>query len=316
MSILKPLRKSLLIIPLVGAMIFSSVGANAELGDSLLKEGVDNEDVKVLQEKLIELKFLEKEETTTYYDDTIVQAVKDFQNFYGLDEDGAFGSNTFETLTLVSNISPLEYNRTLEVDLEGEDVKALQERLQIMGFLNSDDIDSKYGAKTEQAVSDFQKLYKLQIDGIAGPGTIEAINKALNGNNRMKRPKLASRGGLDGNIITTAKKYIGTPYRYGGTSRSGIDCAGFTQVVYKSHGISLPRSSVGQAGVGTKLSKSELKTGDLVIFSNTYKSGPSHVGIYIGNSNFIHASSSKGVTISNLNESYYKNHFSYGRKVY
>lgn len=317
MSILKSLKRSLTVIPLAGAMLLSSMGVNAELGDSLLKSGIDNEDVKILQNQLVEMKFLEIDETTTYYGDATVQAVKDFQNFYGLSEDGAFGPDTFETFTKVLVISPLEYIRTLEVGLDGEDVQALQERLQIMGFLGKDDIDSDFGSKTKQAVSDFQELYKLQVDGKAGSETIDTINKALNGNKRMKRP-IATRsglGGTNGNLISTAKKYIGTPYSFGGTSSSGFDCAGFTQMVYRTHGISVPRTSASQAGVGTKLSRCELQTGDLVVFSNTYKQGPSHVGIYIGNSEFIHASSVRGVTISSLNENYYTNHFSYGRKV-
>ncbi len=318
MVISKNLRKTLSILPIAGTILFASITANAELGDSILKKDTEHEDVKILQERLIDLNFLNIEETTTYYDDITVQAVKDFQNFYGLRDDGAFGPDTFEVLDHVSKIIPLTYERTLRQDMEGQDVKALQERLQIMGFLDIDDIDSTYGSKTGQAVLNFQELYQLPADGVAGSDTIDAINKALHGNRRMKRP-LPSRGGLNGrhgDIISTAKQYIGTPYRYGGTSSSGFDCAGFVQVVYKSHGISVPRSSAQQANAGTKLNKDQLQTGDLLIFSNTYKSGPSHTGIYIGDGQFIHSSSSKGVTVSDLSDTYYTNHFSYGRRVY
>ncbi|NLY67894.1 MAG: hypothetical protein GX069_10080, partial [Tissierellia bacterium] len=80
--------------------------------------------------------------------------------------------------------------------------------------------------------------------------------------------------------------------------------------------IELPRSSSDQASVGTKVSKDELQVGDIVVFSNTYRSGPSHTGIYLGNNKFIHASTSrKGVVISDLNSNYYRKHFSYGRRV-
>lgn len=318
MLISKKIKRAVAIIPIAGAILFTSINVNAKLGDQLLRPGTSHEDVKVLKERLIDLNFLNLEVADASYDEATTKAVKDFQNFYGLSEDGIFGPNTFETLESVSRITPLEYSRKLELNSSGEDVKSLQERLEIMGFLHMDDIDSTYGPKTKEAVLNFQEVYKLQADGIAGSTTIEAINHALSGDRRMRRP-MASRGATSARVndlITTAKQYIGTPYRYGGTSSSGFDCAGFTQTVYRSHGISVPRSSVGQAGAGTKVSKSELETGDLVIFSGTYRSGPSHTGIYIGNGDFIHSSSSRGVTISNLNESYYKRHFSYGRKVY
>lgn len=312
------IKRAITIIPIAGAILFASINVNAQLGDQILRQGESHEDVQLLKERLIELNFLRTDQVNANYDEVTAKAVKDFQNFYGLNEDGIFGPDTFETFEQVTKIIPLEYTRTLESNLNGEDVKSLQQRLQVMGFLHKDDIDSNYGPKTEQAVLNFQEVYKLKADGIAGSTTIEAINHALSGNKRMRRPA-ATRGATsarDGDLIATAKKYIGTPYRYGGTSSSGFDCAGFTQVVYKSQGISVPRSSVGQAGAGTKVSKNELNTGDLVIFSGTYRSGPSHTGIYIGDGDFIHSSSSRGVTVSNLNENYYKKHFSYGRKVY
>lgn len=82
-------------------------------------------------------------------------------------------------------------------------------------------------------------------------------------------------------------------------------------------GISIPRSTSTQANAGTRLSKSQLQAGDLLIFSNTYKAGPSHAGIYIGNGQFIHAGNSRtGVLTSNINSGYYSSKFSYGRRVY
>lgn len=106
-------------------------------------------------------------------------------------------------------------------------------------------------------------------------------------------------------LVNTAKNYIGTPYRYGGTSlTSGIDCSAYTQVVFKKNGKSLPRTAAQQYKQGKAVSKSNLTTGDLVFFK-TGGSGISHVGIYIGSSKFIHASTSKGVTISSINDPYY-----------
>jgi len=104
-------------------------------------------------------------------------------------------------------------------------------------------------------------------------------------------------------LVDNALSLSGVPYVYGGTSRSGFDCSGFTQYVYKGSGISLPRTSSTQYNVGTSVKRAELQQGDLVFFA-TYNSGPSHVGIYIGGDSFIHASNS-GVRTSSLNESYY-----------
>ena len=113
-------------------------------------------------------------------------------------------------------------------------------------------------------------------------------------------------------IIATAKKYIGVPYVWGGSTPSGFDCSGFVQYVFNAHGISLPRVSKEQYGVGTKVSKSSLKAGDLVFF-NTEGNGVSHLGIYIGNNQFIHASTSKGVTITSLSNTYWAPRY-YGAK--
>jgi lipoprotein Spr len=106
-------------------------------------------------------------------------------------------------------------------------------------------------------------------------------------------------------VIDSAKRYLGVDYVFGGASPSGFDCSGFTMYVYKSVGVNLPHTASGQANLGVAVSKDELQAGDLVFFE-TYKSGISHVGIYIGDGKFIHASSGAGrVTITNLSDKYY-----------
>ncbi|RZT21533.1 C40 family peptidase [Fictibacillus sp. BK138] len=107
------------------------------------------------------------------------------------------------------------------------------------------------------------------------------------------------------NLVATAKKYIGIKYKWGGTSPStGFDCSGYLTYVFKQYDITLPRTTTDQFNGGTAVKKADLKLGDLVFFT-TYRAGASHSGIYVGNGNFIHASSSKGVMISSLNDPYY-----------
>ncbi|MDQ0857212.1 cell wall-binding repeat-containing protein [Bacillus sp. V2I10] len=104
-------------------------------------------------------------------------------------------------------------------------------------------------------------------------------------------------------LIETAKSLQGVPYKYGGTTTSGFDCSGYTQYVFDKHGVDLPRTTVDQWNEATVVAVPE--KGDLVFFE-TYKAGPSHVGIFIGNNEFIHASSSKGVTISKMDNVYFE----------
>lgn len=115
-------------------------------------------------------------------------------------------------------------------------------------------------------------------------------------------------------VIGTAKSLIGVPYLWGGVTPSGFDCSGFSQYVLAKNGISVPRTAAEQYNSGISVSKSDLRVGDLVFFT-TYKPGPSHLGFYIGDGNFIHASSSKGVTISSLSSSYYAGRYIGARRV-
>jgi cell wall-associated NlpC family hydrolase len=118
--------------------------------------------------------------------------------------------------------------------------------------------------------------------------------------------------------LLKALSMLGTPYKFGGNNpEKGIDCSGFVKHVYKeSAGVSLPRSARDMSKQGEQVAKSELKPGDLVFF-NTRKQPNSHVGIYKGDGEFVHASSSrtKEVTISRMDQKYWANRFNGARRV-
>lgn len=119
-------------------------------------------------------------------------------------------------------------------------------------------------------------------------------------------------------IAAYALQFVGYPYVYGGSSPSGFDCSGFTSYVYRQFGYSLNRSAASQLSNGTPVSMSELQPGDLVLFkkSGTGSKAASHVGIYIGNNQFVHASTSTvGVIVSSLSEAYYTSGFVGGRRI-
>ena len=154
--------------------------------------------------------------------------------------------------------------------------------------------------------------YKITANGV--DGYIRSDYLTMCGSSASAAGSL---GGSASDVVSFAKQYLGTRYVYGGSSPSGFDCSGFTMYVYKNFGYSLPHTATGQwqSGYGTRIYNiSELQPGDLVFFCDPSRSNGkacSHAGIYIGNGQHIHSSSSRsnGVIISDLTSGYYNTYF-------
>ncbi|MFZ5989683.1 MAG: NlpC/P60 family protein [Bacillota bacterium] len=183
---------------------------------------------------------------------------------------------------------------TLYQGMRSNDVLDLQNDLKKLGYFNYNPT-GYFGSLTYQSVSNYQRDNYLTVDGIVGRNTAKEIK-------------------VD-EVLQMAKSFQGVPYVWGGTSPSGFDCSGFTHYVMLQNGIVIQRVSSSQYYDGIWVSKSDLKPGDLVFFS-TYKPGPSHVGIYIGDGQFIHASSGADkVVISDFNKSYYQERYVGAKRV-
>lgn len=152
--------------------------------------------------------------------------------------------------------------------------------------------------------------YKVQYNGLTG--YIRSDLLSLSESSASSAPAAPSVGQQ---IVAFAKNYLGTSYVWGGTSPStGFDCSGFVKYVYKQYGYTLNRTAAQQMGNGTAVTN--LQTGDLVFFANTYSSNEAatHVGIYVGDNQFIHAASG-GVKITPLSNEYYASRYVGARRI-
>jgi NlpC/P60 family len=117
-------------------------------------------------------------------------------------------------------------------------------------------------------------------------------------------------------IMMEIVKYLNTPYIYGGNTKNGIDCSGFTRNVFNDAlSVNIARTAHDQFSEGEKISRSNLQFGDLIFFNTRRRVKPGHVGIYIGNGLFVHASFKYGVIVSSLSDNYYLQKYMGARRI-
>ena len=201
---------------------------------------------------------------------------------------------------------PEQVKAVYKVGDKGWKVKQAQQYLQKLGF-DPGETNGQFTKATRKALRKFQKKYKLKETGNLDNATYEELKwqaeaKEYGGNVASTK------------ILKTAAQYKGVPYVFGGTTPRGFDCSGYVQYVFAKHGIRLTRTADTQAREGKFVSKKNLKPGDLVFFT-TYEPGASHVGIYAGNNLFWNATSSRGIMLSNLTDSYWGPRYYTARRI-
>lgn len=199
---------------------------------------------------------------------------------------------------------------------QGQYVMDVQQALAEAGY--EVEVDGKFGPATERALKQFQADNGLEADGLAGTDVYRVLLGQEVPADIPERGVTAptvtvSRGGyavdFQHRLAQTAIQYLGVPYVYGGSSPTGgFDCSGFVQYVYRQMGIDLPRTADVQYLVGTPVEKDQLMTGDLVFFAGDYVN-VSHVGIYLSDGNFIHASTTYGIAYDSLYRDYRVEHY-------
>ncbi|MBV9149346.1 MAG: C40 family peptidase [Candidatus Eremiobacteraeota bacterium] len=158
---------------------------------------------------------------------------------------------------------------------------------------NTDLASSATSAEALPAIVETQPAYEhAAAAAAAAPRTLTRLAVRV-----VRRASTIARA-----LTRDALRFLGTPYVFGGTSGYGFDCSGYVQHVFAMAGVYLPRTADAQYYAGSGVSQP--RAGDLVFFQ-TYEAGPSHVGIYLGGGRFVHASSSRGVMVSSLGESYW-----------
>jgi len=303
------------------------VPSSEAASDSIHSIGMECADVALIQTRLKELGFYNYDYITGYFGTITQNAVKAFQRSSSLEVTGAVDEQTWAVL--FSDYLP----GALSSGTVGDQVVPLQQRLIELGYY-SFGADGIYGPKTKEAVVYFQKVSGLTANGIADQETIDLLfsddaiyeqdaRRMITTNVTISSQAATKPKGDD--IVIIAKQYLGSPYVYGGQGPDAFDADGFIKYVYDLAGVTVSNSLLSQYqdNFGIKIyNRDDLLPGDLVFFDTMLTDGSltDHVGIYIGDGNFIHVDDRLGknaVVIDSLTKSsgWYAARFTWARRI-
>ncbi|MDX8046172.1 NlpC/P60 family protein [Gracilibacillus sp. S3-1-1] len=314
----------------------------------MLEFGMQHESVSMLQHKLQKLSYYDTS-VDGEFGILTEYALKKFQKEHLLEETGKADKETVKTIIDREESYHEKILKEQELDFSlgdtGEDIKKVQEALFYYGYYRAE-IDGIFGGKSEKALQAYKQDIGVEIHHIETEvqqvtvetpevevevaatemeNTVEEVHEleeqeiqaesSQPENKPNEEEKNAEQTNTDlstNQIISSAQSHIGVPYVWGGTTTSGFDCSGYLQYVFQELGVSLPRtvSEIWNATIPID----QPSVGDLVFFE-TYKPGPSHAGIYLGDGKFIHAGASNGVEITELSVSYWSERYLGAKRV-
>lgn len=279
--------------------------------DPTLQKGDENERVQKLQDRLMDLGYMDLDESTQLYGPATKYAVELFQRQHELQQDGIAGT---ETLSLIYSDESKKY--TLLEGTSGRDVDSLQRQLISLGYLGKS--TGYYGTETVEAVKAFQQRNDLEVDGKTGHYTLDMIYSPKAKPSKDKAQEERRRANIL-TVLDVAKKQLGDPYILGNEGPNSFDCSGLVYYCLKEAGSSRGRynaAGYSQVSDWDKIkSMNDLEKGDLLFFWNSGKTKVGHVGIYVGSGMMIDASSSNGKVVKrSCKTSYWKKMFVFARR--
>ena len=284
--------------------------------------------VGIVKEKDLPLYFEDSEDSAIYVylpKDAVVAVIEDRDDRFYLSYNNCTGyadaasvelikrSGAFTCYGVVDTEELMVYDSCEDIDENTEPAATLSGgvRLEVTGFsqgwfsIKSGDIEGFVSGDSLDLTME-KEAPKPKVTKPAAPKT-------------EKQEEAPVTNGSGSDIAAYALQFVGVPYRYGGSSPSGFDCSGFTRYVFAHFGVTLPHGASPQLNCGAEVSRDNLQPGDLVFFHSTYatSAAASHCGIYVGNGQFVHSASggNRGITVSNLSDSYYSRHYLTARRI-
>jgi len=284
------------------------------------------ESVEILQQKLSKLSYYEHAVDGKYGVFT-EHAIKQFQRDNFLYVTGQADLATIQAIIIRDIEHHMEQLQNLShkvyLGMHSDDVKIVQKSLQFFGYYTGE-VDGIYGPLTEKAFKIVEQEHEVKLienhpEEVLTPLYEQEINKVKNvtkqetKQNKADEPQAIPQEQTNNNdVVDVAYSLIGSPYVWGGTSPNGFDCSGFIQYIYQTQNQTVPRTVSEMWNFSQPVSSPSV--GDLVFFE-TYKAGPSHMGIYVGNGQFIHAGTSSGVVTSELGTNYWQERYLGAKRV-